>query len=278
MTRWPRALLSAYVRSVLTPLEWLTASLGKEHLFESSISPYRDKTIVDGGMTFDASHTRLVYRATHFARQEPDLLRWIEEKYGVDDVFYDVGANIGYFSIFAALKTRVRVYAFEPESLTFASLNRNIFYNRVSDHVVGLPVALTSTESISFLNLKKFVPGNAYNTLGSAVDFRGMPFEAEYRQGSIGMSLDYLLAQFAPPAPNHIKIDVDGNEADIIRGMPATLLAKDLRTVCIELTPERPEHQAILKRLDEAGFTEDLAFVNRDRDAVGTRNFYFSRE
>lgn len=275
--RVAKSVLSTYVKSVLTPVERLARLAGREHLFDHAVSAYRERTIEDNGMIFDASHPRLIFRATHFAQQEPDLLRWIEERYAPGEIFFDVGANIGYFSMYAALKRNVRVYAFEPESLTFASLNRNIFYNHLSEKIIALPLALSDNEAVSVLNLKSFVPGNAYNTFGAAIDFRGQEFEAEFRQGSLGMTLDYFITEFHAPEPHHVKIDVDGNEAQIIVGMARTLAARSLKTLCVELTPRREEHAAIILKLAEHGFREDTSFVNSDRDGVGTRNYYFAR-
>ena len=277
LSRVARGVVTTYVRSVLGPVEGLSRLVRRERFFDDALSVYRDRKIEVDGVLFDASHPRLFFRATNFGRQEPDLLRWIESHYEADEVFFDIGANIGYFSLFAARKMRVHVYAFEPESLTFASLNRNIFYNQLSDRIVALPIALSNSEKVAFLHLKNFVPGNAYNTFGTAIDFRGHAFEPDFRQGSVGMSLDYFLSQFGVTAPHHIKIDVDGGEAEIVQGMQQTLASKSLRTLCIELTPARPEHAAIIESVRMHGFHEDRGFVNVERDRVGTRNFYFAR-
>ena len=63
-------------------------------------------------------------RAKTFLTKEPDTIEWIE-KFNEKDVFLDVGANIGIYSLYAAKKVS-KVWALEPESLNYAMLNLNI--------------------------------------------------------------------------------------------------------------------------------------------------------
>jgi hypothetical protein len=69
----------------------------------------------------------------------------------------------------------------------------------------------------------------------------------------LSYSLDDLIAQFSLPPPDHIKIDVDGTELEIIRGMPRTLEA--LKTILIEIDHAVPGHEEILSRIAAAGFS-----------------------
>ena len=64
-------------------------------------------------------------RAETFFTKEPDTIEWIES-FDKNDVFLDIGANIGIYSLYAA-KNVSKVWAIEPESLNFAMLNLNIF-------------------------------------------------------------------------------------------------------------------------------------------------------
>src|SRR2546430_8849931 len=57
------------------------------------------------------------YRAETYASKEPETIAWLTEELREGDVFFDVGANIGLYSLYAAkLRPSCRVYAFEPES------------------------------------------------------------------------------------------------------------------------------------------------------------------
>jgi len=79
-----------------------------------------------------------VFRAETYASKEPETLEWIERFFRSEDVIYDIGANVGLYSLFAAkhLNSRCKVYAFEPEALNYAKLNINIYINGLSGTIV----------------------------------------------------------------------------------------------------------------------------------------------
>ena len=64
-------------------------------------------------------------RAQHLLDKEPITIEWILG-FTPGDVLIDVGANVGTYSMFAAVMRDAKVYAFEPEAQNFALLNRNI--------------------------------------------------------------------------------------------------------------------------------------------------------
>src|SRR5690606_7838052 len=68
-------------------------------------------------------------RAKHFLIKEPETRRWIDE-FQADDIFWDIGANIGVFSLYAALTPGVRVFSFEPLFSNFYTLVKNLELNR----------------------------------------------------------------------------------------------------------------------------------------------------
>jgi len=275
-----KMLFAVYCHLVWLPVSLLSRLFGREEQarewFIDTINNSAE-VLTERGLLFDISHPRLEFRAKNFGAQEPDLIKWMMDKYGKDEIFFDIGANIGYFSLIAAKETGVMVYAFEPEALTLAALNKNIFLNDLSKRVVALPVAVSDRNVVSYLSMRNFLPGNAYNTFGSDLDFRGGAMNPAFRQGSIGLKLDALVADYQLPFPNHVKIDVDGNEPEVIRGMQNVLEARELKTICVELTLARKDHLDIIERLQAAGFTECAEYINREREAVGTRNYYFER-
>ena len=66
----------------------------------------------------------LLYRSKTFHDKEPETNRWVET-IPQDGIFFDVGANVGVFTILAGSFCR-RVYAFEPVALNYSILNQNI--------------------------------------------------------------------------------------------------------------------------------------------------------
>ena len=67
------------------------------------------------------------------------------------DVLFDIGANIGTYSLYAASKG-VKVFAFEPESGSYAILNNNIKINSYSNYIKALNIALNDRNIVSELN------------------------------------------------------------------------------------------------------------------------------
>lgn len=160
---------------------------------------------------------------------EPYIPEWIEREFAEDDIFYDVGANIGTYTLIAAavaIRTG-RVVAFEPSFSTYAVLCENVFVNGLGDRVTTLPVALGSSTGLQTFNYSSLRPGAAkHNWPTGKVAFTGEVLS--YR-------LDDLVESFALPYPNHIKIDTDGGEPDLLRGARGVLASPALRTLMVEL-------------------------------------------
>lgn len=229
----------------------------------------------ENGFVFDVSHPRLFFRVRSFAQQEPEMLKWIDDQVNDGEVLFDVGANIGHVSLHAA-RRGAKVYAFEPDALTLASLNKNIQMNALDQRVKAIPIAASDIKGISDLYMRNFVPGNAYNTFGRNMDYRGNMFGAVFSQGAVGYTLDGCCSDLGLPMPHHVKIDVDGNEAKVIGGMDGILRSEHLKTVCIEITRAFSEHSKVIEDLKAHGFVEQ-GYLNAEREKVGTRNFYFKR-
>jgi len=173
----------------------------------------------------------------HSCQKEPDTVDWIERFMKPGDVFYDVGANIGAYSLVAAkcFAGAVKVYAFEPAFQNFSQLCRNILLNHCQEIVVPLSVALSGRTRIDTFNHRDLTPGGALHTLGEAIDYKGDPFQPALTQPVISYRIDDLIEQFKLPAPNHIKIDVDGKELAVLQGAAQTLASNALRSIVVEL-------------------------------------------
>jgi len=87
-----------------------------------------------GGFRFHINHPISYFRAREFLTVEPDLVNWIEDYIDADSILYDVGANIGAYSLYAARKG-ARVIAFEPGADNYGLLNKNIALNHMDDRI-----------------------------------------------------------------------------------------------------------------------------------------------
>ena len=174
------------------------------------------------------------FRAETFETKEPETLDWIDEHVQPGDVFYDVGANVGLFSLYAA-KRGARVYAFEPEALNYAELNRNIVLNGLGDRVTAFATAIADSDHLDELYIRSFERGAALHNVGSATDGEGGAFVPAHRQGVLCTTLDSAHLKFGLPAPRHIKIDVDGFEKKVLAGAAAVFRGGSVRSALIEI-------------------------------------------
>jgi len=174
------------------------------------------------------------YRVSTYATKEPETLDWIDSTIKPGDVLYDLGANIGIYSLYAAIKGAV-VFAFEPEALNFAQLNRNIVANP-GVNITPYCIAIGAERKLTRFYSREFAAGAACHGLDRPVDPAGRDFRPAHQQGTMVVTLDELWRDFGLPAPRHIKIDVDGAETDVLAGGSATLRHGEFASVLVEVT------------------------------------------
>lgn len=211
----------------------------------------------------------------HSCAKEPDTVEWIETFMKPGDTFYDVGANVGPYSLVAAkfFQGAVKVYAFEPAFCNFTQLCRNLVLNRCQEIVTPLSVALSDSTRIDAFNYNNFVSGSSQHALGEAIDDRGQPFEPVFKQPLLSYRIDDLITQFNVHVPNHIKIDVDGIELSVLRGANQALSNTALRSMVVEV--EEGENEA---RIAEFVFSKGFHLHARHRRRTpGMLNCIFVR-
>jgi FkbM family methyltransferase len=199
-----------------------------------------------GTLRFHAPNRRTIWRAETLLTKEPGTLSWIDE-FADESVLWDVGANVGIYTIYAALAHRCRVLAFEPGPSNFEILCRNVTLNGQEGQVSAFCVALAAERKIGALDLPDPTPGAAYARFGSETSGAG-------RTSCLGYSIDRFIEDFDAPFPGHIKIDVDGTEEEVVLGARETLRDPRLRSVLIELDARDEGRNALVSRiLSESG-------------------------
>jgi FkbM family methyltransferase len=188
----------------------------------------------------------------------PEVRAWLGS-FKPGEVFYDIGANIGMFSLTAAkiYNGQVKTYAFEPSFSTFNSLVKNVLGNRFEDIIIPFSIALGRGQGLRSFNYTDVSSGASVHTLDTLVNQTGGEFTPAFAQQVISYSLDDLVEMFNFPVPTHVKIDVDGGELEIVEGMKKTLRKPDIKSVLVEVT-ESHEGGEQMRRLmgifHEAGF------------------------
>lgn len=194
------------------------------------------------------------WRVDTLFTKEPDTIRWLSCM-AKEDVLVDIGANVGMYSLIAAIGRGVKVFAFEPESQNYSLLNRNIYLNQVQNEVTAYCAALSNRSGLAKFYLGSMQAGGSCHAAEESLDFNLQPMNAEFVQGCMLYPLDKLVKNSSVPLPTHIKIDVDGFEHKVIIGMRKTLANPAVRSVLIELNPHLDEHRALFKMMKDLGFS-----------------------
>lgn len=258
-----------------------------------SIRPVIDVPTRHGVMHCMGGHGRLLWRAQSFHEEEPETVAWLDAL-TPDDVLWDVGANVGMYAIYAAKFAGCRVFAFEPEAQNNALLIENIALNGVGGHCVPVNIPLSRHSGFGYIDVRYVTKGGAYNHFDDG-DGGSRPYTPEAqelgrtgapaaRQLLYGASIDELAADDRFAFPTHIKIDVDGLEAEIVSGAARTLRDPRLRGLLIELNRASDRDMAVPGILVEAGFAQVsersnwLYRADRSREAENpTTNVIFAR-
>ena len=248
------------------------------HFIQDQTSP----TAVVDGITFDATHRIPWHRARTLLTKEPDTIAWINEYINEGDVLFDVGANVGTFSLFSAMRRNAIVIAFEPSAANYAILNANIQLNSMDEKISALNLALHDETKISKLNLSANLPGKAGHGFDTtAAGSRMVEYKPDFQQSVVGYRMDEIIDAFDLPFPNHVKIDVDGNDSIVLAGMDGILDDPRLKSIAIELNPKfRTADKEISAAIEARGFTkiEGDRFINCTYlDGGFPYNFFFKR-
>jgi len=216
------------------------------------MGPIYQVAVANKRLKFHCPNNMSLWRAKTLLTKEPDTIEWIDS-FSSDDIFYDIGANVGMYSIYAAAKN-IHVHAFEPESQNYATLNRNIYLNTLQDKISAYNIALSDKTCIGHLYIKEFTIGGALNNFGECVNYQKKYFKPGFKQSVTSFKLDDLVNHYQLPTPNHIKIDVDGLEYSIISGSVHVLKESKLKSLLVELNTQLPADLSIISILQSYGF------------------------
>ncbi len=186
---------------------------------------------LDRSITFATPSDLALIRARSVLTKEPGTIAWIDS-FALGESMWDVGANVGPYSLYAAVFREARVLAIEPAAHNYYLLNRNIALNHMDGRVKALCLALDRQDRFGDLNMQDQQFASALHAFGEAIDYKSEPFTPTFTQGSLGMSADSLLTLGAF-RPDHVKIDVDGLERAVVAG--AVEVLSGCRTALVEL-------------------------------------------
>jgi FkbM family methyltransferase len=176
------------------------------------------------GLRFDAG-ADLRFLSGEYERPVQDRIASLVRS---GDVCYDIGANLGFFSVLLARLAGPTgsVYAFEPVPQNVALIERNARLNQMATVKVQ-NVAVSNKDGSSELLLARHVGGAVLEEAGTPPDLAG-------RLTVRTATLDKLVEDKEVPPPTFVKIDVEGAELAVLRGMQR-VLRESRPTVVLEL-------------------------------------------
>ena len=194
------------------------------------------------------------YRAETFSSKEPETLKWIDDN---DGILFDIGANIGLYSIYHAKTKSHNVYAFEPSFFNLPLLSKNINSNDLQDKISIISNPLSDSVHFANFKLASIDEGGALSAFGVDFDQNGNEIESIFSYKTLGYTLDLLFEhEILTELPAMIKVDVDGIEHLILSGAKETLRNPICKTVLIEINDNFSDQADEAPRiLSECGFS-----------------------
>jgi len=219
---------------------------------------YKKIQILNQKINFFIPNQLVEWRVDTFHTKEPETLDWIDtfDKSG-DFIFWDIGANIGLYSIYNSLKhKKSQTISFEPSTSNLRVLSRNISINNLFDRIKIFTAPLTKGEN-KFLIMKEgeFQEGGALNSFGENFDFEGKKFSSKMNYQIYGTNINYLIDNKILDIPDYIKIDVDGIEHLILEGGNKYLSNKKIKSLSIEINENfTKQHEKVIEIMKKNDF------------------------
>ena len=196
------------------------------------------KTVSVGDVVYTLPNTNWIthFRWFRIKKKEPEVRYFIDQYVKENDIFFDIGANIGVFSLYAGKKyENLRIYCFEPEYSNLYLLKENILKNSLTKKILIYSVGVSDFTGLSSLHLQDLKEGSAAHTENPGkIKETDEGFKVIWSEGIATFTLDQL-CESLNVCPNTIKIDTDGNEFKILNGAVKTLKNPDLRSLIIEM-------------------------------------------
>jgi FkbM family methyltransferase len=254
--------LRAYINFITWQIEQAIYSKAKVVEF---VKPTR--LLVSKGMT---GATGNIYTGLHEFYDMGFLLHFLKE----GELFFDIGANVGSYTILASGVRKATTVSFEPIPSTYMALKENVKLNNLESFVVLKNMGLGSEKAVM-----KFT--SQHDTVNHVIA------KDEISTETIEIQVDTVdnLA-FIHGCPSLIKIDVEGFETEVLNGMTNIFKNDNLKAIIIELNGSGQRYgfdeSLIHKKMLDSGFapyayfpfTRDLRLL----DIYGNTNTIYIRD
>ncbi len=183
-----------------------------------------------------SSKTYIKNRMDRMLSKEPETINWIN---GFDktSLFFDIGANIGIYSLYSAIVKQNLVYAFEPHAASYKNLLESINLNKLQNCNAHC-IAMGDKLALGSIDVKNMHEGVANNIVGK---------KGEFYHGCTEFSLNFLVSKKMLPQPDHIKIDVDGYEDKVIEGSMEVF--RNTKSILLEISNKNINYVDMIEAL-----------------------------
>lgn len=172
------------------------------------------------------------WRIKTFKTKEPETLDWIDS-FHLNSCFWDIGANIGMYSIYAAKKFKnLNVISFEPSVFNLEVLARNIFINNLNNiSIMSLPI-FNKNENNTF-SMSNTDWGGALSNFGANKNWEGKTMDTLFQYKTFSLNPETLISFLNLTPPDYLKIDVDGVDNIILKSFGDKI--KKIKSILIEV-------------------------------------------
>jgi FkbM family methyltransferase len=215
------------------------------------------------------------YRLKNLEKKEPDTIKFLSQM-STDDVLWDIGSNIGQVTLPIGVFTKAKVVCFEPDPGNFFILSNNVFLNEISSKVHLFNLALNDVNTIVSLpfsneNVGFHLAGRSGLSVSNGISSNAMGLNYPALSG------DTIVALFDNIYPTYIKLDVDGNELQILHGMSKILSSGTVKGIIVEaiFSGSDANSEDIVKLLKGHGYYRNEA--NEDGGTRKIKNMLFKQ-
>lgn len=162
-----------------------------------------------------------------------------------EDLFVDIGANVGSYTILAGAHVEANTISFEPVPATYQWLLDNVIINKMQSRVTTINAAVGAN------------PGTVrFTSMLDTVNHVATMEEKSF----IEVPIDSLGNFLEDQSPRLMKIDVEGFETEVIHGAEMILRNQELKAIIIELNGSGSRYGydegKIIEKLNEHGFIQ----------------------
>jgi FkbM family methyltransferase len=258
-------------------------------LFFITNNSYTYFNILKKKIKFFSPNYLIEWRVRTIFDKEPETIDWINNftiNKNNKTIFWDIGANIGLYSLYAAIKfkKKIKIYAFEPSTSNLRILSRNISVNNLQSNIIINPIALSNKEN-KFLTMNEmgFEEGMSLNTCGQSYNFEGKKMNIKNSYKTFSTNIDSLIKNKIIEIPSYIKIDVDGIEHLILQGGKQLFSTKKVKSILIEINENfKDQYLNVIKFMEKNKYVLKKKInheeFNKKNKFSKTYNYFFEKK